>query len=41
MFRNTLLAALVLTLLAPAQAFAEKICKNTYHPGGLRCTFCY
>lgn len=19
----------------------KKICKNTYHPGGLRCTFCY
>jgi hypothetical protein len=42
MFRKTtLLAALALTLLAPAQAFAEKICTNTYHPGGLRCTFCY
>jgi hypothetical protein len=39
--RTTLLAALALTLLAPAQAFAEKIRTNTYHPRGLRCTFCY
>ncbi|MGH6805130.1 MAG: hypothetical protein ACREC3_17465 [Methyloceanibacter sp.] len=42
MFRKTtLLAALALTLLAPAQALAEKKCTNTYHPGGIRCTFCY
>jgi hypothetical protein len=42
MFRTTtLLAALTLTLWAPTQAFAEKICTETFHPGGLRCTFCY
>jgi hypothetical protein len=39
--RNTILAVFVLTLLAPAQALAEKKCTNTYHPGGIRCTFCY
>jgi hypothetical protein len=54
MFKTTtLLAALALTLSAPALAFAAgslganggtseiKICKNTHHPGGIRCTFCY
>jgi hypothetical protein len=39
--RNTILAVFALTLLAPAQALAEKKCTNTYHPGGIRCTFCY
>ena len=50
---TTLLATLALTLSAPAVAIAAgslganggtsevKICKNTYHPGGIRCTFCY
>lgn len=42
MFRKTtLLAAFALTLWAPAQAFAEKKCTETFHPGGIRCTFCY
>ena len=42
MLRNTaLIAAFALTLWAPTPAFAEKKCTTTYHPGGLRCTFCY
>ncbi len=50
---TTLLATLALTLSAPALAVAAssygstggsskvKICTNTFHPGGIRCTFCY
>lgn len=33
--------ALALGALASGSAMAKKICTNTYHADGTRCTFCY
>lgn len=33
--------ALALGVLASGSAMAKKVCTNTYHPDGTRCTFCY
>lgn len=29
------------SLRAPGGSSRQKICTNTYHAGGIRCTFCY
>jgi hypothetical protein len=29
------------SLAAPGRVSKKKICTNTYHAGGIRCTFCY